>query len=128
MSRSRIYIAGPYRGDIQANVTHAIGVSRNLYDDGYAVYCPHAETVGAAVINERRHNGLGHDDPEWLDIVMEGLPLCDGLAYFGDIERSKGTQREIKQARDQGIIARPWQEFPDEDLFYKFQREVKHDE
>lgn len=85
-----IYIAGPYRGDIEQNVKDAQQVGDILARAGVAFICPHS--------NGRPHDHLGAPDEYWLESTLEIMRRCDGVLLFGTWEKSSGTAGEVLEA------------------------------
>jgi hypothetical protein len=91
-----IYIAGPYRGNIPANIQAA----REMRDavnkiPGCFAVTPHL--LGDAAPN-------GEDDAFWLDGTLEVMRRCDAVMLFGDWRSSQGTMNEVKHAQQ---LSRP---------------------
>lgn len=93
-----IYIAGPYRGptnvDVELNIDTAKNFAIRLWEEGYAVICPHL-------------NSRGFKEEPGCDTYLEGykfiLELCDAVLVVGDYGKSEGTMDEIRHARKNEI-------------------------
>lgn len=93
-----IYVAGPYRGntpwEISRNIERAREASAHLWSAGFAVFCPHANSMFL--------DGVV-DDKKFLEGGLEILKLCDALFVQGEYSMSEGTQIEIKLAKELNI-------------------------
>jgi hypothetical protein len=93
-----IYIAGKYRGkcpnDIHNNIEVARQHSIKLWEQGYAVVCPHLNTAfmdGAC------------DDSVWLNGDLEILKRCDAIYMLPNWQESVGATNELKLAKKLGL-------------------------
>ncbi len=91
-----IYVAGPYRGDVEANIARARKVAAECYKVGHDVICPHLNSGGMD-----KDTGLG--DEFWLATTMNLLKRCDAIVLVEGWEKSKGTQAEMDYATKSGI-------------------------
>lgn len=89
-----IYVAGPYRGkgdnDVWQHIMAARYWARCLWEKGWAVFCPHTNT-------------LFMDGPEipvasFLDGDLEILRRCDAVFMVPGWEGSKGASAERDRA------------------------------
>lgn len=85
-----IYIAGPYRGDIEKNVKAAQAVGDKLAAAGVAFFCPHS--------NGFPHKHVGQSDEYWLESTLEIMRRCDGVQLVGAWSASSGTNGEMIEA------------------------------
>lgn len=96
-----VYLAGPYRGsnawEIEQNVRKAEGEALRLWQAGYAVICPQANT--------RFYNGAAPDNV-WLEGDIEILKRCDYLVLMDGVPLSKGVIRELCVAKEENIPVR----------------------
>lgn len=88
-----IYVSGPFSADnnweIEQNIRRAESLSLEVWKEGCAAICPHA--------NSRFFNGtLTYE--EWLQGDLEILSRCDGVIVVSG-PRSKGVLEEIALAR-----------------------------
>jgi hypothetical protein len=94
-----IYVAGPIRPlrgrTVKENLDVGKKIALELWKDGHAVICPHAntdiegnETVGARV---------------WLNGDLQIVARCDAVVVVPDWEGSKGTEGEIAFAEERHI-------------------------
>ena len=85
-----IYIAGPYRGEIDKNVALAERRAAHLARLGVTFVCPHS--------NGRPHDDLNLSEDYWIRMTMELMRRCDAVLVVGDWQGSSGTRGEIKEA------------------------------
>jgi hypothetical protein len=100
------YVAGPFRSSsayvanhqdmwgVQKNVMHAMELARQAWLEGFAVICPHANTMfftGAA------------PDSVWLDGDLELLRRSDAVLLTDNWEKSSGARAEVEEANRVGI-------------------------
>ena len=90
-----VFISGKYRGDIEANISHAEQASKALWRQGYAVICPH--------LNTARFDGICPDNV-WLEGYLEILRWCDSIFMLKDWEDSKGARAELILAQKLGMM------------------------
>jgi hypothetical protein len=89
------YVAGPYRSNdgpygITQNILRARDAAVVLWQQGYAVICPHLNTAmmdGAA------------PDSVWLKGDLEIMRRCDLVVLVEGWEQSTGTLAEIEEAK-----------------------------
>ena len=97
-----IYIAGKYTGDSDwetySNIHHARVQAHRLWNEGWAVICPHANTAffGGPESHEI-------DWEKWLGGDLEILRRCDAVFMLNNWEDSKGAKAELKEAKRMGI-------------------------
>ena len=88
-----IFISGPYRAPTKAGIHKNIMVARKasikLWQEGWAVICPHMNTA--------HFDGLA-DDSVWLDGDLEFLRRCDSIFMLKNWEASIGSWEELKLA------------------------------
>jgi hypothetical protein len=91
-----IYTAGPYRGDgwnaVFENIVRARTAARKLWLRGWAVICPHANT-------------LFMDGPEipavsFIEGDLEIIARCDAILMLPGWERSEGSRMEYSRATE----------------------------
>lgn len=85
-----VYIAGPYRGNVEKNVAVAQAVGDRLAQAGVAFICPHS--------NGYPHEGLNLQQDYWLESTLEICSRCDATLVVGNFKESEGTWGEIKKS------------------------------
>ena len=93
-----LYVAGPYSGDIKANIARAEEVSIGLIRKGFHVFTPHKNMAG---YEQYESDGIGYRT--WLRMDLDLLRRCDAIYIMLNSERSVGVQEELKFARKKGI-------------------------
>ncbi len=93
-----VYVAGAFRADsvwkMEQNIRRAEAYALELWKQGYAVICPHANT---------RFYQSECPDEVWLTGDLEILSRCDIIAMVLGWENSVGSRDELKKARECGI-------------------------
>jgi len=89
-----IFLSGKYRGDVEANISHAERVAKVLWQQGYAVICPH--------LNTARFDSICPDDV-WLTGYLEMLSRCDSIFMLTEWENSEGAKAELELAQKLGM-------------------------
>ena len=93
-----IFISGPYRANTEweliTNIRHAEAAAIKLWQEGWAVICPHK--------NSALFGGIC-DDSVWLkgDIVM--LKRCDAIYMLNTWKNSTGATLELRVAKEDGL-------------------------
>ena len=99
----KAYVAGPYRAkthyEIEQNIRRAEAVAIELWQKGYAVFCPHKNTA--------HFDGLC-PDYVWLEGDLEWLVYADVLVLVPGWENSLGTLLEREEAERLGIEIKEW--------------------
>jgi hypothetical protein len=92
--RKRVYIAGPYtKPDPCINTNRACAVWKQLWELGYAPFCPHWSHF--------QHTLLPMPYEVWLDFDNQFLVVCDALLRLPG--ESSGADKEVALARSLGI-------------------------
>ncbi len=91
-----IYVASPYKGDIEKNIEYAKEACRYVLNQGNAFFCPHLLYPQILDDNNPEERRLG------INIGKEFLAKCDELWAFGG-HISHGMFEEIEFARKIGI-------------------------
>lgn len=91
-----IFIASPYKGDIEKNIEYAKQACRYVLNEGNAFFCPHLLYPQILDDNNPEERELG------ISLGKEVLAKCDELWAFGD-NISSGMFEEIEFARERGI-------------------------
>ena len=91
-----IYVASPYRGDVEKNVAFAKEACKYAMSEGNNIYCPHLFLTDILDddIQEEREMGI--------ELGKDMMLNCDELWVFGD-KISEGMFGEIEFARKNGI-------------------------
>ena len=88
-----IYIAGAYRNQTEwglvENIRHAESEAIKLWQEGWAVICPHKNTA--------HFGGLCPDDT-WLEGDLEILKRCDAVYFLSNWQESEGAEAEYNLA------------------------------
>lgn len=93
-----IYVAGAYRANswngVWDNIMHARTIARQLWVDGWAVICPHANSIFMD----------GEDtDGVFLTGDLEILRRCDAIYMLDNWKQSEGARGEYKLAEELGL-------------------------
>ena len=90
-----IYVAGAYRANslngVWDNIMHARAVARQLWIDGWAVICPHANSI---FMDGEETDGL------FLKGDLEIVRRCDAIYMLTNWEQSEGARGEYELARN----------------------------
>lgn len=90
-SKGVVMIVGPYRGDVEANITTAREVAEHAWQAGFTVICPHTNS-----------GGFREDDEVTRDQYLRGYlkitKLVDGIIVLPGSSTSTGASNEIIQA------------------------------
>jgi hypothetical protein len=93
------YVAGPYRSDsingVWENINRARATARALWAKGYAVICPHA--------NSMLMDGDDIPAQQFLDGDIAIMLRCDLVVMVDDWSRSEGARGEFVAALLAGI-------------------------
>lgn len=91
-----IYIAGPYRGDVENNIKKARALAAKCYLKGHNCITPHLNLAYMDL-----DTSLG--DEFWLNATMELLKKCDAICMVDGWEESVGSVAEFIYARQNNI-------------------------
>ncbi|MHC4092926.1 MAG: DUF7768 domain-containing protein [Planctomycetota bacterium] len=102
--RTRVYVAGPFRGEELRNIHGAARVATWLLEKGYAPFCPHT------------HSGLWQaiapqQDSVWLELAEEWLLASDCVLRIprpsvgGDAECALAEAEGIPVYRNRFVLA-----------------------
>lgn len=91
-----IYIAGPYRGDVENNIKKARALAAKCYLKGHNCITPHLNSAYMDL-----DTGLG--DEFWLNATMELLKKCDAICMVDGWEESVGSVAEFRYAMQNNI-------------------------
>jgi hypothetical protein len=92
-----VFISGPYRGDIKANIEHARQAAIRLWSRGEVVICPH--------LNTAYFDGIAPDE-HFLRGDLEILSRCNSIYMLKGWTQSEGAQDELKLAWDLNLNVR----------------------
>jgi len=91
-----IYVAGKYRADtkegVEANIRHAERAAKRLWQEGWAVICPH--------LNTAHFDG---DEDVFLEGGLEILSRCDAIYMLNGWQDSEGATKEFDLADELGL-------------------------
>ena len=99
-----IYVSGHYLGDrtewgIKQNIELAEKAARELWDEGWAVICPHKNSAFMGGLRENPDE----DRRLWLDGDLELLRRCDTIFMVKGWETSRGANEELALAQQLGL-------------------------
>ncbi len=94
-----IYVASPYRGDVEKNVAYAKECCNFVLEQGCFFYCPHLSLPQILDDTKAEERELA------LEIGKEMLLRCDEIWVFG-FEITEGMFGEIQWAREHEVRAR----------------------
>ena len=94
-----LYIAGPYSGDVDANIEEAERVSIELIRNGFHVFTPHKNSSGY----EKYEDGSKIDIHTWIDIDLDILLRCDAIYMMNGWVHSTGSMTELYVAIEHGM-------------------------
>lgn len=91
-----IYVAGKYRGESEAevfdNIIHARSAALRLWGEGWAVICPHTNTMFMG-------SRLGGDE-KFIKGDLEIVARCDAIYMLKGWGDSVGATKELGVAED----------------------------
>jgi len=106
-----VYVAGPIRPKngqtLEENLATAKGIALELWKEGLAVICPHANTDLPIALAEKEC-----EENIWLNGDLEMLARCDAMVVCPNWEYSNGTKGEIAFAESQDIPVYYWPDKP----------------
>lgn len=102
-----IYVAGKYLGECDwetyNNIHHARLIAHKLWDEGWAVICPHANTAFFGRIGERDRSNPTGDWRKWLNGDLEIISRCDAIYMLNNYKNSMGAKAELRRAKELGL-------------------------
>jgi hypothetical protein len=107
MARLIIYIAGPYRGDVYANMARARDVALGVWRAGHIALCPHLNTAFFDFYAPEI------PDERWLEGTLRLMARCDGVVATDDWERSSGARQEVALAKELRLPVWVWPDLPE---------------
>lgn len=107
-----VYIAGPYRGDVQKNIASARKVAKEVWESGNVALCPHLNTA---------HFELDCSccDQIYINGDLDLLARCDAIVMCPGWEQSKGSLGEHAYASERGIPIYIYPDMPDKHVTEK---------
>ncbi len=95
-----IYVAGRYRGEswneVWENIIHARTEARKLWLQGWAVICPHANSIFM-------DGKEGETDGVFLNGDLEIIRRCDAIYMLDNWKESSGAKEELRLAVSLGL-------------------------
>jgi len=101
-----IYVAGPYRGEVDRNIQQAREIAIKLWEVGHVVICPHLNTA-------HFENDCKVSDEAYLSGDLNILCRCDAIVMTPYWEKSVGAKGEYDYAVAHGIPIYVFPEIPD---------------
>jgi len=93
-----IYVSGKYRGKSEAevfdNIVHARKAALELWKKGFAVICPHTNSM---------FMGSQMFDNAFIEGDLEIVGRCDAIYMLRGWEQSQGAKRELEVAIEKGL-------------------------
>lgn len=93
-----IYVSGKYRGESESevfdNIVHARRVALELWGKGFAVICPHTNSM---------FMGSQMFDNAFIEGDLEIVKRCDVIFMLRGWEQSVGAKKELKVAIERGL-------------------------
>ena len=88
-----IYVAGKYRGkgesEVFDNIVHARSVAIKLWQRGWAVICPHTNSI---------FMGSRISDDDYIKGDLEIVSRCDAIYMLSGWQKSVGAKEELVKA------------------------------
>jgi|GEM_PF-1343519 len=91
-----VYVAGPYRGDVDKNIAAARKIAIELWEKDHAVICPHTNTAHFEDVCDV-------SDETYLKGDLAILARCDAVVVAPNHQESEGTLMEIAFAKQRKI-------------------------
>jgi hypothetical protein len=110
MGKTLVYVAGPYSGDIKKNTAAAREVAQRLWNEGYAVICPHTNTFEFEDSNVDPDIKWADSFKKYLTGDFEIISRCDFVVMLPGWEGSKGSCAEFICAHWLGIDVFHWED------------------
>ena len=102
-----IYVAGPYLGkcdwETYLNIHEARLAAHKLWEEGWAVICPHSNTAFFGGVGEQDKDNPNGDWRKWVEGDLEMVRRCDAIYMLPAWVRSKGAKLELEEALKCGI-------------------------
>lgn len=100
-----VYVAGPYRGDVDRNIAQARQIAVALWEAGHTALCPHLNT-------SHFEQDCKVPDERYLRGDLEMLAFCQAIVMTPDWESSSGARGEHAYAEELGIPIYVWPDIP----------------
>lgn len=91
--KPKIYVAGPYSGNVMSNIQDAIGVGDLILIVGGIPFIPHLTGFWDLL--------YPHPYEKWMEYDFEWIRSCDAVYRIG--KESAGADREVELAESLGI-------------------------
>lgn len=101
-----IYLAGKYRGDIDANIKAAREIAIELWEAGHTCISPHMNTQ-----NFERDCNL--PEREYIKRDLQIVARCDAVVMIPGWHDSEGAKDEWAYAFRNGIPIYQWPDYPE---------------
>ena len=86
-----VYVAGPYRGEVDRNIQQAREIAIELWQMGHTALCPHLNTAHFEI-------DCKVEDSRYLSGDLELLCWCGAIVMTPDWEKSTGARGEYEYA------------------------------
>lgn len=100
-----LYVAGPYRGDVEGNIAAARKVAIELWEAGHFALCPHLNTA-------HFEEDCSVDEETYIFRDLDMLARCDGIVLAPGWEKSEGARMEWDHAKTAGMPIWLYPEIP----------------
>jgi hypothetical protein len=100
-----VYVAGPYRGEVERNIQQAREIAIELWEAGHVALCPHLNTAHFEI-------DCNVPDEAYLKGDLLILFRCDAVVASPDWSNSAGARKEIELAMRVGIPVYYYPEIP----------------
>jgi len=100
-----IYIAGPYRGDVDTNIANARKVAIELWEAKHAPICPHLNTA-------HFNDDCNIEDDDYIRGDLKILAKCDAAVFLPNWKKSAGATAEHNFCDTQKIPIFYWPDYP----------------
>lgn len=101
-----VYIAGPYRGNVDQNIQMARDAALKIWDSGNFAMCPHLNTA-------HFEEDLELSGKDYVDRDLQMLSRCDAILMLPGWQESLGATREHDYAVEQDIPVYFFPELPE---------------
>ncbi len=91
-----IYIAGPYRGNVEENIANARKAAIAVWEAGHVAVCPHLNTA-------HFEKDCSCTDEQYLNGTLQMLARCDAAIFLWNWQESQGAREEMRYCQEHGI-------------------------